>query len=118
MKSLGIKRLIYVSAYGVGEEWMKLPFLVRMLFKHSNIVIAYKDHEQAENVLANDNFIDFTILQPTRLLDALEPTTARLLEDGEPIKSFMSCTRISVAWKIFDIIDCSQLIKQKFVILN
>jgi putative NADH-flavin reductase len=118
MKVLGIKRLVYVSAYGIGNEWSKLPLLVRILVRYSNIMIAYRDHEKAERLLESDPFIDFTILQPPMLTNALKPTQARLLKEREPISSFMKCTRISLAWFVFDMIDQNQQLRKKMVLLN
>jgi nucleoside-diphosphate-sugar epimerase len=65
-------KIVYVSAYGVGGEWNKLPWIVQKLIRYSNIWLAYLDHNRAENVLRKSG-VRWTILQPVALTDSLKP---------------------------------------------
>jgi NAD(P)H-binding len=64
-------KIVDVSAYGVGEEWKKLPWIVQMLIRYSNIWLAYCDHDRAEKLL-RESKARWTILQPVALTDSLQ----------------------------------------------
>jgi putative NADH-flavin reductase len=59
-------RVIVVSAGGVGDSRAKLGGLVRFMFDHSNIGVAYRDLERMERVLAASN-LDWCAVRPTTL---------------------------------------------------
>ncbi len=66
MESNGVKRIITISAYGVGDSWIDMPFFARLLVRNSNIWQAYKDHDRQERILRNSN-LDWTIVRPVLL---------------------------------------------------
>ncbi len=66
MKEHGVKRLVILSAHGVGESkpaasWFQRTFLIGALLKGF-----YSDHDVQERV-AQDSGLDFVIARPTRL---------------------------------------------------
>lgn len=62
------KRIVYMSSFGAGDQWNKLPFWIRALIATSNIRIGYRDHTAAEALLQASG-LDWTILRPTALND-------------------------------------------------
>ena len=71
-KELGVKRVIYFSAYGVGAaEYKHLPLIFRIIIRLSAIKHAYADHEAAE-ALIRASGLDYTILHPGYLTEADE----------------------------------------------
>ncbi len=93
MKHNNVKRLIIVSAMGVGESWNTLSafnkFFFATLLKHSRT-----DHEAQEKAV-KDSDLDWTIVRPTGLTD--QPRTGAYVY-GELIKAKKSTiSRANVA---------------------
>ena len=68
MKELGSKRLVVLSAHGVGESkpvqsWFQRTFLIDRLLKGF-----FRDHDVQER-LTRESGLDFVIVRPTRLTD-------------------------------------------------
>jgi uncharacterized protein YbjT (DUF2867 family) len=66
MKEHGVKRLVVLSAHGVGDGyavagWFQRTFLIQRLLKYP-----YRDHEVQEQI-TRDSGLDFVIARPTRL---------------------------------------------------
>jgi len=66
MEHNGVKRIITISASGVGDSWHNMPFITRWLVRNSNIWQAYKDHDSQERILRNSN-LEWTIARPVLL---------------------------------------------------
>lgn len=64
----GVKRIVTVSASGVGESWKDMPLFVRWFIRSSNIWKAYLDHERQETALKQSD-LDWTIVRPVLLND-------------------------------------------------
>jgi len=62
------KALIYISAYGVGSDWWKLPLWMRAIIQLSNLKFAYADHARAESLLKVYDFPKL-ILKPVLLVN-------------------------------------------------
>jgi putative NADH-flavin reductase len=63
-----VKRIITVSASGVGDSWKDMPFIARVLLRNSNIWKAYVDHDRQEQLLQQTN-LEWTIVRPVMLND-------------------------------------------------
>ncbi len=61
-----VKRIIVISAYGVGDTKEKIGKLGRLFLYGTNIKYAYLDHERQEELLAASD-LDWTALRPTFL---------------------------------------------------
>ncbi|MFK7931136.1 MAG: NAD(P)-dependent oxidoreductase [Myxococcota bacterium] len=90
MQERGMKRLVLVSAHGVGDSWGRVAFPVRALIASSSIGVAYKDLARAENVLRTSD-IEWTAVRPTVLSDAVG--TGRWRADAN-LKTGLSAARI------------------------
>ncbi len=62
----GLTRVIYESAYGIGETAQDLPWLFRAVIKPYLLKHAYKDHELCEQLLQKSS-LNWTIVRPTGL---------------------------------------------------
>lgn len=67
MKENQVKRLIVVTAMGVGESWSTLSF-VNKLFFATLLRNARQDHEKQE-VVVRESDLDWTIIRPSGLTD-------------------------------------------------
>lgn len=73
MESAGVRRLIFTSAYGVGETWQDLPLLPR-IFGRTLLRHVYADKEAGERELRRSG-LDWTLVHPVTLTDG--PRTGR-----------------------------------------
>lgn len=64
-----IKRVIVLSAWGVGDSKSEIPWWFKWLINNSNIGAAYRDHERQENLLIKSG-IDYTIVRPVGLTNS------------------------------------------------
>jgi putative NADH-flavin reductase len=68
MKVHGIKKIITLSAFGVGTSNANVFFPIRLLISHSNVVIAHKDHEKVEEQLKIEGKeMEWTVVKPVML---------------------------------------------------
>ena len=61
-----VKRIITVSASGVGDSWKDMFLIARLLIRYSNIWKAYEDHDRQEQLIRNSK-LDWTIVRPVML---------------------------------------------------
>ncbi len=66
MEKSGVKRLVFISAGGVGDSAAQLTPLVRKMVGAGNVGVAYRDLEEAERVLAK-SALDVTRVRPVTL---------------------------------------------------
>ena len=74
----GLKRLITVSAWGVGETKKEIPFWLRWLINYTNLRTVYAEHESQEKLLANSN-LNWTAVRPVALNDSQKIKTGNRL---------------------------------------
>ena len=68
MEKNNVKRIVSVSASGVGDSWNDMFLVVRWLIRYSNIWKAYEDHDRQEEILRQSS-LDWTIVRPVMLND-------------------------------------------------
>jgi putative NADH-flavin reductase len=66
MKESGIKRILVMTASGVGDSAKDLPGFFKFLMRISNIKYSYADHERQEKVLENSG-LEWTVIRPVGL---------------------------------------------------
>jgi len=74
------KRVITISAAGVGESWSRVSWPVRALIGSSTIGLGYRDLGEMESVLARSTF-DWTAVRPTTLLDGPGTGEIRIVDE-------------------------------------
>jgi putative NADH-flavin reductase len=97
-----LKRLITVSAWGVGESKKEIPFWLRWLINYTNLGPVYADHEAEEKLLANSN-LNWTAVRPVALNDSGKKKTLKVSLNNLP-KPSLQISRQSVAKFIVDIL--------------
>jgi putative NADH-flavin reductase len=97
-----LKRLITVSAWGVGETKKEIPFWLRWLINYTNMGPVYEEHEKEEKLLANSN-LNWTAVRPVALSDPKKIKTLKVSFNNFP-KPSLQISRQSVAKFIVDII--------------
>jgi len=66
MEKNGVKRIITISASGVGNSWNDMFIIARLLIRYSNIMRAYEDHDRQEQLIRSSK-LDWTIVRPVML---------------------------------------------------
>ena len=97
-----LKRLITISAWGVGETKKDIPFWLRWLIKYTNLSPVYAEHELEEKLLANSN-LNWTAVRPVALTDSEKIKTLKVSFNNFP-KPSLQISRQSVAKFIVDIV--------------
>lgn len=97
-----LKRLITVSAWGVGETKKEIPFWLRWLINYTNLGPVYVEHETEEKLLANSN-LNWTAVRPVALNDSKKVKTLKVSFNNFP-KPSLQISRQSVAKFIVDIV--------------
>ncbi len=116
MDETGIKRIVVMTAQGVGDSVKELPAIFAFLVRISNIKYSYIDHDKQEKVLENSD-LNWTVVRPVGLNNKNDNISIvhKLNGEGE-LKSMIS--RNAVAHFILDSIEKTQFIKQKPAISN
>jgi putative NADH-flavin reductase len=116
MKEQGIKRIVLMTALGVGDSEKELPRIARMLINLTNIKYSYIDHELEEKVLENSD-LEWTIVRPVGLNNKNENLSIQYNLNGVgKIKN--SISRNAVAHFMLDCIEKGDFIRQKPGISN
>ncbi|MGA1978615.1 MAG: NAD(P)H-binding protein [Bacteroidales bacterium] len=111
MKEKGIKRIVLMTALGVGDSAREIPWLFSLFMKMSNIRHAYADHALQEKIL-EDSGLDWTIVRPAMLTDKNEDVSVLYkIKDEGKLKTYIS--RNAVANFILDAIEKGEFIEQK-----
>ena len=94
MESQGVRRLIYTSAYGVGETWRDAPLLPRIMMRLL-LRDLYRDKTAGEEILRRSG-LDWTLVYPVTLTNG--PQTGRY-QTGErlSLRGFPRIARADLA---------------------
>ena len=102
MGETGAKRIITVSAWGVGDSYAEINGIFRFLINKTNVGSAYAGHEQQEKVLKESN-LDWTAVRPVGLTNSTKHCPTRVSQNGST-KLKMSISRMDVAIFMLDIL--------------
>lgn len=87
MKEHDIRRIVVLSAAGVGDSAASVPWLWRALVRHSQLKLSYDDHEAQEAVLRSSG-LDWTSVRAVGLLGNKLKRT-RISYDNQPRPSLL-----------------------------
>ena len=94
MKAEGVRRLVVLSAFGVGESRRLTNFILDKLFISFLLKVPYADHERQE-ALVKQSGLDWVIARPTRLTNG--PARKTYAKKVELAKVPNSISRADVA---------------------
>ena len=102
MREHGVRRLIFISAFGIGPTWQDTP-LVPRLFMRTLLRDIYADKAAGEQVIRSSG-LDWTIVYPTGLTDGPRTNAARVGEHLS-LRGFPSVARADVAATLLKQLD-------------
>lgn len=101
MKNNGVKKLVIMSAFGVGSSFKSLNFLMRPIISHTNMSVQFEDHGFVDKE-TKDSELDWVIVRPA-MLKGEEVLPVKVLSDSGKEGGFMpSISRTSVAGFLVD----------------
>ncbi|TVY43408.1 Flavin reductase (NADPH) [Lachnellula occidentalis] len=96
MKRHGMRKLVTMSAFGVGDSMPNLILPMRFILGHSNVAVGFKDHLEGEKVIRSSG-LDWTIVKPAMLKDGERKEVKVWGDQGKGIGMMPSANRASVA---------------------
>lgn len=99
----GIRRIVVVSAFGVGDSLSTAAFPLRWMFTRTNLKYTYADHNLVDEEI-RDTDTDWTLLRPAAFNKQPEAGKIAVTDIHGPKPSF-SISRAAVAQFAVDVID-------------
>ncbi|KAJ5586887.1 uncharacterized protein N7459_002652 [Penicillium hispanicum] len=96
MKEFGVKKVVILQAFGVGESWGNMPCLLRMLMSKSNMSYQYEDHNHADREVRASG-VTYVMVRPSRLVETDVLTVREWPHNGKGVGLMASASRCSVA---------------------
>jgi putative NADH-flavin reductase len=103
MSETEIRRVITVSAWGVGDSYREVNWVFRFLINNTKVGMAYAGHEDQERVLRQSE-LDWTAVRPVGLSNETWNSPVRVSFKGEN-KLRMTISRKDVAKFMLDILE-------------
>jgi len=109
-----IQRISICSAWGVGDSRNEIPKWFKWFIDHSNIGVAYQDHQRQEELLAKSK-LNWTIARPVGLTNSKRKEDIKECFENQP-KPRHLISRKSLASYLIASLDRADLIHKKVVI--
>ena len=109
------KRLVYLSAFGVGTDLKKHALFFRAVLRLSSLGKSYEDHNQAEGIVRASR-TNWTIVRPPGLKNRDE--VVPLVDARGRWTSFMTVTRRSVAVYLVSALERTDMDQQTLTIIE
>ena len=89
-------KIVIMQAFGVGESWPNMHWVLRMLMKKSNMIYQYDDHNLVakETKASGENYV---FVRPSRLEEGEAKEIKEWANDGKGVPMMGAITRGSVA---------------------
>ena len=113
MKRHGVRRLVFVSAFGVGDTYRDVPFVPR-LFMRTLLADIYRDKKIGEEAVRRSG-LEWTLVYPTGLTDAPGSGRFRAGERLE-LRGFPRIPRADVATFIVQEVDSAAYLRKGVLI--
>lgn len=115
-KEKNIKRLIFTSAWGVGDSRPYLPAWFVWFIDNSNLSPAYLEHERQEALVRNSG-LDWTIVRPVVLTNRKTNKIPKAMLNNER-KPALTISRKEAAWFILEALKDEKFVHTAPVIFS
>jgi putative NADH-flavin reductase len=113
-----IKRIVIMSAFGIGSSHDQLPCLTKLVFKHTNMSYQMNDHEATDADVHAQEHLDWTFVRPVMLKEGDAALVKELGEEGKGAGLLSGITRASVAAFLVKVAEDEAWAKRAVVISN
>lgn len=114
MNARGIRRIVVVSAFGVGDSLSRQPLLIRWMITRTNLSYTYADHNLVDAEIRGTN-TDWTLLRPVAFNKKTSAGKVAVTDIHGPRPAF-SISRPAVAHFAVDVIDAGSHIREAPII--
>jgi hypothetical protein len=114
MTARGIRRIVVVSAFGVGDSLSTAALPLRWMFTRTNLKYTYADHNLLDTEI-RDTDTDWTLLRPAALNNKASTGKIAVTDTHGPRPSF-SISRAAVAHFAVDVIDAGAHVREAPII--
>jgi len=117
MKANGVTKIIIMSAFGVGDSFQNLNFLMKPIISYTNMAKQFNDHNLVDSEIRKSG-LDWTLVRPA-MLNGEEALPVKIMEsDGKGAGFMPSVSRESVAVFMVQAAETSEWINKSPVIYN
>lgn len=113
----GVKKLVIMSAVGVGDSWRQLNFFMKPIISYTNMSAQYKDHNLVD-IETKESGLDWVIVRPVMLKEGDALPLKIYGNTGENSGFMPSITRGSVANFLVDAVERDEWNRSTPVITN
>jgi hypothetical protein len=114
-----VARLIVMSGFGVASSYPQLPWLMKLVFRYTNMNFQMRDHDAADEEVRNQEGLDSTFVRPAMLKEGGPAPVKEHGETGEGAMGlFSGITRASVARFMVEAAEEGRFVQQAVVIAN
>ncbi len=113
-----VKRIVIMSAFGIGSSWQQLPWLMKLVFKHTNMSFQMQDHEHLDADMHANERLDWTLVRPMMLKEGEAAPVKEFGETGAGAGMLSGVTRASVAKFLVQVAEDQAWAKKAVVIAN
>jgi uncharacterized protein YbjT (DUF2867 family) len=110
-----LKRMVYLSAFGVGTDLSQHAFLFRMVLRFSSLGKSYDDHNQAETIVRASK-TNWTIVRPPGLTD--QNNVVPLVDSKGKWSSFMTVSKKSLAQYLVQMVENNNMDRQTLTVIE
>jgi hypothetical protein len=117
MQEHGISKIVTMSAFGAGDSFPNLNFLMRLLIKTSNLSYTFLDHDLVDQEM-KESGVQFVLARPVMLTDKEAKPVREHGNTGKDSGFMPSISRKSVAVFLVDAAEKNDWDKSTPVISN
>lgn len=107
MKAFGVRKVVVLQAFGVGQSWDNMSCMLQLLMSKSNMSYQYEDHNLAEKEIKASH-VDYVLVRPCRLVEGNPGSMKVWSNDGKGVPLMAAATRQSVARWMVDAAESTQ----------
>ena len=115
MAARGIRRIVVVSAFGVGDSLSRQPLLIRWMITRTNLRYTYADHDLVDTEIRSTD-TDWTLIRPVAFNKKAGAGEIATTDVHGPKPASFSISRPAVAHFAVDVIDAGSHIRQAPII--
>ena len=104
MKQSGIRKIVTMAAFGVGDSYQNANFLVRLMISKSNMKVQFEDHGLVDQDLKKSG-LDYVLVRPAMLKGEEALPVKEYGNNGKGTSFMPSISRRSVAVFMLDAVE-------------
>ncbi|KAL3490060.1 hypothetical protein BJX62DRAFT_252241 [Aspergillus germanicus] len=110
MAEFGVRKIVIMQAFGVGESWANMNCMLQLLMRKSNMILQYEDHWGVEGVVkgGEGRGVEYVLVRPCRLVESEERKVKVWFEHGKGVPLMESASRVGVAGFLVDAVERSE----------